>query len=156
MAALKTQGTELWTVATATTSAKIGRLTSVNPPSPNSDELETTDLDSTAKEFVQGLRDYGEAQIGIFFDPAASSNHQQLITDFQSGVTREWLIGLSDGVTAVPAVVASSFGSPATTRSWIKFTGFIKSTPIQMATNGLATATLTVRCSGTPVFTWKA
>ena len=35
---LKTQGTQLYKVATATTAVEIGNITSFNPPSPSSDE----------------------------------------------------------------------------------------------------------------------
>lgn len=154
MANLKTQGTQLWKVATATTSVEIGNITSFNPPSPASDEIDSTNLASTAKEFVQGLIDYGEGSFEVNFDPSSAA-HQAILTDLAAGTTREWLIGFSDATTAAPTVSASAFGLPATTRSWVKFSGFIKGFTMQGGTNDLVKATLTVRNSGSPTYTWK-
>lgn len=152
---LITQGTQLFKVQTATTSIEVTNITSFNPPSPNSDEIDKTSLTSTAKEFLQGLRDYGEASFEMNWDPIASANHQQLQADFDAGTTREWIIGFSDGTSPAPTVTASAFGTPATTRTWVKFTGFIKAIPMQGATNDLVKSTLTVRASGTPTYYYK-
>lgn len=154
MGTLKTQGTQLWMVTAATTSVEIGNIISFNPPSPAADEIESTNLSSTAKEFVQGLIDYGEGSFEVNFDPSSAA-HQAVLTGLAAGTTREFLIGFSDATTAVPTVSASSFGSPATTRSWVKFSGFIKGFVMQGGTNDLVKATLTVRNSGSPTYTWK-
>lgn len=155
----KVQGTELWKVQTATTSVKVGNIQAFNPPSPESDEIEITDASSTAKEFIQGLRDYGEGSFEINWDPATTAggtpNHQQLQADFDAGTVREWLIGFSDATTAPPSVSSSSFGAPATTRTWVKFVGFIKSFKITGQQGGIFKGTLVVRNSGTPTFTYR-
>ena len=155
MATLKTQGTQLWMVTGTTTSVEIGNITSFNPPSPAADEIEATNLSSTAKEFVQGLIDYGEGSFEINLDPTSTA-HQGILTALAAGTTREFLIGLSDATTAVPTVATSSFGTPPTTRSWVKFNGFIKGFTMQGGTNDLVKATLTVRNTGSPTYTWKA
>ena len=155
MATLKTQGTQLWMVTAATTSVEIGNITNFNPPSPAADEIEATNLSSTAKEFVQGLIDYGEGSFEINLDPTSTA-HQGILTALAAGTTREFLIGLSDATTAVPTVATSSFGTPPTTRSWVKFNGFIKGFTMQGGTNDLVKATLTVRNTGSPTYTWKA
>lgn len=154
MANLKTQGTQLWMVNAASTSVEIGNITSFNPPSPSADEIESTNLTSSAKEFVQGLIDYGEGSFEVNFDPSSAA-HQAVLTGLAAGTTREFLIGFSDATTAVPSVTDSSFGSPPTTRSWVKFTGFIKGFVMQGGTNDLVKATLTIRNSGSPTYTWK-
>ena len=154
MGTLKTQGTQLWMVTAATTSVEIGNIISFNPPSPAADEIESTNLSSTAKEFVQGLIDYGEGSFEVNFDPSSAA-HQAVLTGLAAGTTREFLIGFSDATTAVPSVTGSSFGAPPTTRSWVKFSGFIKGFVMQGGTNDLVKATLTVRNSGSPTYTWK-
>lgn len=154
MANLKTQGTQLWKVSGTTTSVEIGNIISFNPPSPATDEIESTNLASSAKEFVQGLIDYGEGSFEVNFDPSSAA-HQAILADLAAGTTREFLIGFSDATTAAPTVASSAFGSPATTRSWVKFTGFIKGFVMQGGTNALVTATLTIRNSGSPTYTWK-
>lgn len=152
--ALKVQGTKMWKVASATTSIEITNILGFNPPSPESDELEMTDCSSAAKEFMQGLRDYGEGSFETNWNPAEAS-HQALQADFDAGTTREWLIGFSDGTTAVPTVSSSSFGAPANTRSWVKFTGFIKSFKQTGQQGGLMKGTLVIRNSGQPTYTYK-
>lgn len=154
MAVTKTQGTSLYMVTGATTSALVGNITSFNPPSPTADEIETTNLASTAKEFVQGLIDYGEGSFELNFD-TTSTAHQGLLTTLQAGTSGQWLIGFSDGTDAAPSVTSSAFGTLPTTRSWIKFTGFIKALPMQGGTNDVLKATLTVRNSGQPTYSWK-
>ena len=156
---LKTQGTQLFKVNSTTTSVEIGNIISFNPPSPSSDEIDITSLTSTAKEYLQGLRDYGEGTFELNWDPATTGGtapyHVALQTDFDAGTVREWIIGFSDGTAAAPTVTASAFGTPATTRTWIKFTGFIKSMQQQGQTNNVVKATLVVRCSGTPTLYQK-
>ena len=154
MGTLKTQGTQLWMVTAATTSVEIGNIISFNPPSPAADEIESTNLSLTAKEFVQGLIDYGEGSFEVNFDPSSAA-HQAVLTGLAAGTTREFLIGFSDATTAVPSVTGSSFGTPPTTRSWVKFNGFIKGFVMQGGTNDLVKATLTIRNSGSPTYTWK-
>lgn len=155
---MKVQGTQLFKVATATTSIEIKNITSHNPPSPDSDELEKTDCNSTAKEFDQGLRDYGQATFDLNYDTGITGDaqgHQAMLTDFDAGTTREWIIGMSDGSGAAPTVTASAFGVPATTRSWIKFLGWVKGVPTQGTKGGLFTGTLTVRVTGQPTRYYK-
>lgn len=151
---IKTQGTQLWMVNTATTSVEIGNITSFSPPSPQADEIDVTNLASAAKEFIQGLVDYGEGTFAI--NLTSSAAHQALISGAQAGTTRQFLIGLSDGTDNAPTVSGSAFGTLATTRTFIKFSGFIKAVPIQGDTNSVLKATVTVRNSGQPTFSWKA
>lgn len=155
MGVTKTQGTSLFMVTGATTSAEVGNITSFNPPSPTADEIEITNLASAAKEFVQGLIDYGEGSFELNFD-TTSTAHQGLLSTLQAGTTGQWLIGFSDGTDAAPTVTASAFGTLPTTRSWIKFTAFIKALPMQGGTNDVVKATLTVRNSGLPTYSWKS
>lgn len=157
---LKTQGTQLYKVATATTAVEIGNITSFNPPSPSSDELDITSLTSTAKEYLQGLRDYGEGTFELNWDPSTTGGtapyHYALQVDFDAGTVREWMIGFSDGTATPTAPVSSSFPTPPTTRTYLKFTGFIKSMQQQGQTNNVVKQTLVIRCSGTPTLYQKA
>ena len=157
---LKTQGTQLYKVATATTAVEIGNIISGTPPSPSSDELDITSLTSTAKEHLQGLRDYGEGTFELNWDPATTGGtnpyHYALQVDFDAGTVSEWMIGFSDGTATPTAPVASAFPTPPTTRTYLKFTGFIKSLQMQGGVNDVMKATLVVRCSGTPTLYQKA
>ena len=156
---LKTQGTQLYKVATATTAVEIGNIISGTPPSPSSDELDIASLTSTAKEYLQGPRDYGEGTFELNWDPATVGGtnpyHYALQVDFDAGTVREWMIGFSDGTATPTAPVASAFPTPPTTRTYLKFTGFIKSLQMQGGVNDVMKATLVVRCSGTPTLYQK-
>ncbi len=147
-------------MATATTSIEIGNIKNLKPPSPQADEIEITNLASTAKEFLQGLTDFGTVECDINFYPNAVSGdtygHQALITDQAAGTVREWLIGFSDGTTSPPTVSSSAFGAPTTTtRSWVKFSGFVKSIPLSGSTNDVVSGQLVIRVTGSPTWYYK-
>lgn len=63
MAKTQTLGTVLKQATTV-----IGHLTSIGVPSPNKTEIDVTDFDSVASEFLPGLADYGELALSGFFD----------------------------------------------------------------------------------------
>jgi hypothetical protein len=50
----------------------IGNLTSLSVPGPQRDEIEVTDFDSVAKEFLAGLPDNGEISFSGFYNEASS------------------------------------------------------------------------------------
>ena len=65
MAKTQTLGTILKQGATT-----IGHLTSISVPGPVKTEIDVTDFDSSASEFLPGLADYGEISLSGWFDEA--------------------------------------------------------------------------------------
>lgn len=103
-------------------------------PSPTSSEIDTTDLASTAKEFLLGLPDYGEVAFSGKFLPSLSIQ-QQLIADQLARDLHNWKISLSDGTTCEFAATVKG----------LDFTG---------ATDDIYKWTITLRCSGEPTWTY--
>lgn len=159
--ALKTQGTQLYKVQTATTSITVGNIQNISLPAPKADTKEITDMSSTGKEYVALLPDFGEVSCDINFDPElistslAGRGHQALVADADAGTTRNWIIGLSDGNAAPTAPVASVFPTPPTTRTWIQFNGFITEFSMKAGTNDVIGGSLTVKCTGSPTRYYK-
>lgn len=55
---------------TVTGSAKIGEVKNFNGPGGQASDIDVTTLESTAKEFLQGLQDEGEISLEVNFDPS--------------------------------------------------------------------------------------
>lgn len=64
-------------------------------PSPTSSEIDTTDLESTAKEYLLGLADYGEVAFNGKFLPSLSIQ-QQLIADQLARDVHTFKVTMSD------------------------------------------------------------
>lgn len=144
---MKTQGTDLYAINPLTgLLIDVGCVTSIDGIDETIDQIETTCLNSSAREYEAGLATPGTATFGINFDPA-DPNHILLHQLKQQGVTLDWAIGLSDG-TAEPTVdSAGDFVLPAT-RSWITFQGFMNSFPFTFALNAVVASTVGIQVSG--------
>ena len=143
---MKTQGTDLWGYNPLTGEIiDVGCVTSIDGIDETIDQIETTCLNSSAREYEAGLATPGAATFGINFDPS-DPNHILLHQLKQQGVTLDWAIGFSDGTTE-PTVDSSGFVLP-TTRSWITFSGFMNSFPFTFALNSVVQSTVGIQVSG--------
>lgn len=151
--AQKTQGTELFYVKDATTVVKVGKVTGVTGTGGAASQIDITDLDSTEMEYLAGLPNPGSVSVPLNFDQSVTV-HQDLYELFQSGETKTWIIGLSDG-TAPPTVAASVVTYPAT-RTYFDFQGYIADLPIDAAVNSKLESQMTIQRSGPKTPHWKA
>lgn len=103
-------------------------------PSPTSQEIDTTDLQSDAKESLLGLPDYGEVSFSGKFMPSESIQ-QQLIADQLARDLHNWRIELSDGTTCEFAATVKGFD----------YTGNV---------DDIFKWTITLRVSGAPTWTY--
>lgn len=150
MAALKTQGTMLWFIDPADDSiVRVGCPTSISGLTATRDQIETTCLDSTSREYEAGLPAPGTASVGLNFNPQDPS-HIRLHELYAAGTKINWALGLSDG-TAPPTSVDSSgdFVLP-TTRSFITFNGYIADFPFDLAGNTVVVSTMGIQVSSFP------
>ena len=100
-----------------------------------SGETDVTSLDSAAKEFLAGLRDYG----GISFEMnwlGDDTGQIALRAAADSGAAKNWKLTLISGTNDVAA-----------------FTGFVKSVPISGAVDAAVTGSFRIRITG--VVTWS-
>lgn len=153
-----TQGTEIFcyapTAVGSSTKAvfKINGAAEFNPGDETADEIPTTDLsERKAHTFVIGLTDPGEASITLQVDPTDLKH--KLLYDLR-GEQLEFMVGWSDG-TSVPTIESEALSLP-TSRTWFKFSGAIKSFPFDFSGNSVVKATITIRRSGSGVWSTKA
>jgi len=108
----------------------IPEITSLGGPDGEASEIDTTDLDSTAKEFRLGLVDNGSINVSMNFRPA-QTQHALLRTLSVSGAARNYRLTFTD--------------SPATI--WT-FSAFVKGVPIENSVDGVTTASINLRITG--------
>lgn len=151
--AIKTQGTQLYYVSAATTVTEIAKITSISGLGGARDQIDVTHLMSTEREFVGGFANPSPITLELVFDPGQTS-HENLIALRESGDKVPWMIALSDG-TASPTAAAGAFAS-LTTRSNLKFSGYVADLNLDFSSNEVVRATVTIQRSGAVTFTKKA
>lgn len=117
---------------------KIANLTSIGEIGVESEEIDTTDLDSpdNYKEFIAGSKDAGEVSLaGNIKD---ESNVEKMLALAESQSVEDWIVTYPSGA------------------KW-EFKAFVKSFKDgEKTTDGLATFTATLRISGKPSYTKSA
>lgn len=156
--AVKTQGTKLYYINTATSSTgdfvKMACPTGITGLGGAADQIDTTCLDNTQdREYARGLGNPGQVSVPFVLKPQEAS-HQDLFDLKESGKTLKWLIALSDGEQD-PTVVDDAF-VPSTDRTNFAFAAYVSDVSIDIATNEVVRGTLTLQRSGAVVPYWKA
>lgn len=130
---LRTQGTELYMLDPDGTPGneilKVGNITGYGDFGKQSNDIITTNLDSTAVEKLAGLPDNGDLGLTVNVDPKASS-HKKLEALAGTDARRQFVIGYSDGVGIAPtaskgvgAVTVNAGGSGYSTAPTVTLTG---------------------------------
>jgi predicted secreted protein len=138
--ATRTMGTTLTKIKSGSEQAdlRIANLTSIGEIGVESEEIDTTDLDSpnNYKEFIAGSKDAGEVSLaGNIKD---ESNVEKMLALAESQSIEKWTVAYPSGA------------------KW-EFDAFVKSFKDgEKTTDGLATFTATLRISGKPVYTKSA
>lgn len=131
-----TQGAKIEVSGSASPSifTKIVNVTSIEESGVSRDQIEITNLDSTAKEYAPGLPDFGTRTIQFNYD-SEEATHQTLdgLGTAGTGETRDWRITESGG------------GSPGTRT---QFKGFVQSLQKSRAINNVVKATAVIKCTG--------
>lgn len=113
----------------------IAEVTGFDGPSVEAAEIEVTSLQSTAKEFIAGLKDNGEISINLNFVPR-NAQHKQLIADITSGEKRNYQIDWNDLT-----------GAETSSTLWT-FEAFVKGLPVSASPDAALTGTATLRVTG--------
>lgn len=147
--AVKTQGTELFFIDPYDYSVvKVGCPTSFSGLDSTLDQLETTCLDSDAREYEAGMPTPGTANFTINADPSDPS-HVRLHQLYKAGVKLNWALGWNESKTAPTTDSDGEFDLSAD-RSWIVFNGFVNSFPFDFALSSVVTSNIGVQLSGFP------
>jgi len=156
--ALKTQGTQLYTIDPADGSViEVGCVTNIDGIDTTVEQVETTCLAAQVREYIAGLATPGAASFGINFDTADSS-HVRLHALKVAGTTLQWAVGFSDGTddpTSTPDSDAGYVFDVDPDRSWIVFEGFMNSFPFSFQQNSAVQSTVGIQVSGEPAIVPK-
>lgn len=130
--ALKTQGTTLKVSdgASPEVYTAIGEISNISGPDGTAPEIDVTDMDSTAKEYLLGLPDEGNVTFNVFFVPQ-DTQHAQLWSDKTSGTARNYRITMTD--------------SPQST---LTFSARVSGLSLDFGTDAATTGSVTLRISG--------
>jgi hypothetical protein len=105
--AIETQGTRVyWSTSTAVStasSAVVGAVVDLSGPNSQGSEIDITTFDSTAKEFLMGLRDEGSISINLIRD-TSNAGQTNLIADQASRARRKLVIDFSTRVMATSVI----------------------------------------------------
>lgn len=157
---LKTQGTVIYMLDTSGSPERVLRIanvTTIDSLGGAASDIDVTNLDSTAKEYLVGLQDNGTASFGLNLDPTDDSH--QTILENAGGARFYWAIGCSDG-TAPPTLnispgVDTTFTLPAT-RTWFTFQASIQEATRSFSTDDAIRIQGGLRVSGAITMTPKS
>ena len=117
---------------------RVGGVSAINDiRSGTAAEIDVSDLQSTAKEFVTGLADNGSMTLTGFYDPN-DEGQRTLETLRETGAINSYRIGVRNAI---------SVGSP-TGFTTFSFSGFVQTFPISLGVDAAVTFTVTVRITG--------
>lgn len=155
MAAIKTQGTDLYAIDPDDGAIlDVGCITSISGVDTSIEQVETTCLNDSARSYIAGLGTPGTATFGIQTDPQ-DPVHVRLLELKNAGTTLQWAIGWSDGDAAPTVGVDDDFDLPET-RSWLTFEGYMNSFPFEFDLNSVVTSNIGIQVSGDPVLVPKS
>ncbi|WP_176506362.1 phage tail tube protein [Pseudomonas urethralis] len=157
---MKTQGTDLYAIDPANnTLLTVGCFTSLDGIDTSIDQIETTCLNSKAREYEAGLATPGSATFGINVEPS-NADHVRLHQLKTAGTKLRWAVGWGDGLDAngdgIPPTVeteedagddAPDFVLPET-RTWLTFEGYMNAFPFAFALNDVVKSTVGIQVSG--------
>lgn len=153
--AKKTQGTQMYTIDPADESLlEVGCVTSIDGIDTTNEQIETTCLADSARTYLAGLATPGTATFGINVDTSDAS-HIRLHQLKRAGTTLDWAVGWSDGTVDATVDTGGTFDL-STTRSWLRFRGFMTSYPFNFAQNSVVQSTVGIQISGEPELFAKA
>ncbi len=156
---VKAQGTDLFFIDPDSHQVlNAGCITSLSGIDTSIDQIETTCLNETARSYVAGLATPGTATFSINTNPQ-DAVHIRLLELKNAGVSLDWAVGWSDGI-SIPTAVANSDGDYEfdlpEDRSWLLFEGYMNSFSFDFAQNAVVTSSIGIQVSGEPVLIPKS
>lgn len=148
---LKTQGTEIFVLdetGSPQRIVKIANVSSIDGLGGSASEIDITNFDSTAMEYLVGLLDNGAASISLNLDPTNDSH--ELLNSIKGGDRFYWAIGLSDGTADPIPNPSPGVGGISVTigRSWLTFQASVQQWQYSLTTNDAVRVNTSLRVSG--------
>lgn len=146
-----TKGTRLFFARIDSEILKVACPTGISGLGGSADQIDTTCLDSQEREYTRGMTTPGTLSIPINFIPRSAA-HQALLELRDNGEIISWMIVLSDQTGAPSSLDTDNrLVSPGPTTA--EFLGYISDFNIDVATNEIVRATMTVQRSGAVAWT---
>lgn len=152
---IKTQGSQIWVLDTTQSPPaliKISNNTQLGDFGPQGNDIDVTNLESTAMEKLSGLPDNGDVTLNLNLADIVS---HRWLSDNVNGDRFRFLVGYSDG-TGVPTIGALDTITPPTGRTCDAFLASVKSFRKSVNTNDAIRATAALVVSGAITTTWKS
>jgi hypothetical protein len=150
---VRTQGTKVYILEAPTTVSAIPNVVDIGEFGPQADDIDVTNFDSTAKEYLTGLADNGELTLQLNLDPG-NAVHQLLDSKAGKGDKFKFIVCLSDG-SAAPTATAGVITAP-TGRTSYAFEASVKAFRRAIKTNDANRVNCVLRISGAIATVWKA
>ena len=150
---IETKGTRLFFLTSADSPQEILKVacaTGISGLGGPADQIDITCLDSVEAESVQGFKRPQAISVPINFI-SRSAAHQALDDLYENGNVVDWMIVFSDQA-GTPTESAGILVSPGDTT--VRFNGYVADFNIDIATNEIVRATLTIQRSGAKVWDW--
>ena len=149
--AVKTQGTRLYVIDPADESViEVGCITNLDGIDTTNEQIEVTCLADSARSYQSGLATPGTATFDINVD-GADASHTRLHELKVAGTVLNWVVGWSDG-TAAPTADTAGTWDLGSTRTWIRFQGFMTNYPFSFTQNSVVQSSVGIQISGEPEF----
>jgi hypothetical protein len=151
---IETKGTKLYFAVSASEILKVACATGIQGLGGAGNQIDKTCLDSTEMEYFRGMKDPSEVTIPVNFIPRSAA-HQALQDLDDSGETISWMLVLSDQAGAPTSVDSNgNLVSPGATT--VEFLAYVSDFEIDIQTNEIVRATLTLQRSGAKTWTFPA
>lgn len=154
---IETKGTRLFFAISASEILKVSCATGISGLGGAASQINSTCLDSDEQEFQAGMAVPGALSIPINFIPRSGA-HQALTALKDSGDKVSWMVVFSDQsgdpVSVLSVDAYDRLVSPGPTTA--EFIGYVADFNIDIATNEIVRATLTVQRSGPVSYSYPA
>lgn len=152
MPAVKTQGSQLYIIDTTGSSGcdviTVECATSLSGLSNPREQIETTCLESTAREYEAGLSTPGQLTVTVNFDPENES-HIKLYEFWRDNADNfTAAIGFGGPVDVDPTVDSSCEFVYPTNRTYVEFEAYVADVPLEAALNSVWTSAIQLQISG--------
>jgi hypothetical protein len=143
---IETKGTRLYFAVASTEILKVACATGITGLGGAGSQVDKTCLDSEEMEYERGMKDPSQVTVPVNFIPRSAS-HQALQDLDESGRIVSWMIVLSNQSGAPTGLTTDEhLVSPGPTT--VEFMGYVADFEIDIQTNEIVRATLTLQRSG--------
>lgn len=147
---IKTQDSKLFFATAASEILQVACPTGITGLGGAADQIDSTCLDSTERQYVRGMLNPGQITVPINLIPRSAA-HQALITLRESGDVVSWMIVLSDQ-TAEPTTFDSEDRIESPGPTTVEWQGYIADLTVDIAINEIVRGTMVIQRSGAAVW----